>query len=335
MDEHSYGYSISMTPLLPVPAGPNSTAARSALLTGTTGSLIESIDPFDRDTQLAWFMLNEASFGGWADVDDAAEWDPAVVALRRQIEDWFERTIDVDRDVVDAVELVNATLSAEGPSMSRFLADYGTTIQVIESLMLRYPYQSKEADPHTFAIPRLTGTVKQALCEIQAGEYGVGHRSTHAELFMAALDALDRGASDAVIGSLPGVAYATSNLVSMGGLNRARRGVAVGQLALFEMDSVVPNGTMVSACDRLDLPAATRRFFDVHVMADAEHEVIAQQAFLIDYPLREPDQIPNLLFGIRAQHVIDVALALHAIQAWSTGLSAVATSSDTKSSVAA
>ena len=334
MDEHSYGYSISMTPLLPVPAGPNSTAARSALLTGTTGSLIESIDPFDRDTQLAWFMLNEASFGGWADVDDTAEWDPAVVALRRQIEDWFERTIDVDRDVVDAVELVNATLSAEGPSMSRFLADYGTTIQVIESLMLRYPYQSKEADPHTFAIPRLTGTVKRALCEIQAGEYGVGHRSTHAELFISALRAIEPRAKSFVLDRLPGVAYATSNLVSMGGLNRARRGIAVGQLALFEMDSVVPNGVMVQTCDRLELPAATRRFFEVHVMADVEHEAIAQQAFLIDYPIREPDQIPNILFGVRAQHAIDSALAHHAVRAWSNGLSAL-DGADDVSSVAA
>jgi len=314
---------VGMTPSLPVPAGPNSTAARRALVEGEFAEFVEATDPFDDDTQLAWFMLNEASFAGWSDVADSAEWDPAVVELRIAIEKWFVRTVAVDRDVVDPAELVDAVLTGDGPSMSQFLADFGTTAQVLESLVLRYPYQSKEADPHTFAIPRLSGTVKRALCEIQAGEYGVGHRRTHAELFVDALVAMDADAEERAHGPLPGVAYATSNLVSMGGLSRAQRGIVIGQLALFEMDSVVPNGVMVTACDRLRLPAATRRFFDVHVMADAEHEVIARQAFLIDYPIREPEQVPNLLFGIRAQHAIDVALVDHALRAWSYGLSAI------------
>ena len=323
IDEHSYGYMTVMNSL-PVAVGPNTAAARGALLAGTPATMSPAADPFDRDTQLAWFMLNETSFGGWRDVDDDAEWDPAVVGLRRQFENWFVDTVGVDRDVVDPVGLVRDILAADdGVSMSRYLSEFGTSDQVMESLQLRHPYQSKEADPHTFAIPRLSGTVKRALCEIQSGEYGVGHRSTHAELFCDALAALDDLGDCGLVERLPGVAFATSNLVTMGGLNRARRGIAVGQLALFEMDSVKPNGTMVEVCDRLQLPAATRRFFDVHVMADAEHEVIAQQAFLIDYPIREPEQLCNVLFGIRAQHVIDVALAHHALRAWTNGVSAL------------
>lgn len=269
-------------------------------------------------------MLNEASFGGRSDVSDEAEWDPAVVALRRQAEDWFRNAVNIDRTLADPEALVDATSALRTVSIPGYLGDYGIRRNVLESLMLRYPYQCKEADPYTFAVPRLSGTVKRALCEIHSGEYGVGRRSTHAELFVDALTALDDAAECAIYDSLPGVAFATSNLVSMGGLNRVRRGIVIGQLASFEMDSVVPNGVLADVCDRLGLPAATRRVFEVHVMADAEHEVIARQAFLVDYPIREPDQVDRVLFGIRAQAAIDSALAHHATRARWAGESALA-----------
>ena len=40
--------------------------------------------------------------------------------------------------------------------------------------MHRSAYQLKEADPHSWAIPRLRGRPKAALVEIQADEYGGG-----------------------------------------------------------------------------------------------------------------------------------------------------------------
>lgn len=315
-----------MTHRLPQPIGPNSLLAASALQGARCGAPVVSADPFDRDMQLAWFMLNEASFAGWHGIDEAAEWHPHVVELRQHFENGFVALVKQRfNDIRDPLLVVDQILNAvDGPSMSLYLADHGTPDQVAESLMLRYPYQYKEADPHTLAIPRLDGAEKRALIEIQTGEYGVGHRSTHAELFRAAAEAIGvDGDYTGIIDQLPGVAFATSNLVAMGGLNRALRGVVVGQLALFEMDSVKPNGTMVRACDRLQLPDATRRFFDVHVMADAEHEVIARQAFLEAYPRSEPAQTDNLLFGIKAQHAIDLALADQAIAAWSGGESAL------------
>lgn len=328
-----------MTHRLPQPVGHNSRLAAAALRNDTLNEHNAELpdDPFDRDTQLAWFMLNEASFGGWQDVEDNAEWNPNVVALRQQFEDWFTTIIATRfNDINDPATAVDQILNASnGPSMSRYLAEVGTRHNVVESLMLRYPYQYKEADPHTFAIPRLGGSVKRALVEIQTGEYGVGHKSTHAELFLNAIAAIGVTAEHTeLLEQLPGVAFATSNLVAMGGLNRARRGIVVGQLALFEMDSVTPNGTMVQACDRLGLPDATRRFFDVHVMADAEHEVIAKHAFLEQYPTEEPGQLDNVLFGIKAQHEIDVAVANTAIDAWSNGRRAIDTTQPSRAQAA-
>ncbi len=106
-------------------------------------------------------------------------------------------------------------------------------------------------------------------------------------------------------------------------MKRSLRGAVVGQLALFEMDSVDPNQKMVHACERLDLGDEVRAFFQVHVLADAEHEVIAARAFLDEYPLAEPDQVDNLLFGIRVQSRIDAVLADHTVGAWSVGRSAL------------
>lgn len=321
-----------MRPHLPQTVGDLSQNARRCLLGGTDRSSPLPADPFDLDAHLAWYMLNEASFAGWDGVDDEAEWFRDVVRARRRLEAWFIRALTPvlpGDDDASPSTLVSEILGADGPSVSRYLRDHGTVGDLRESIMLRAPYQFKEADPHTFAVPRLDGTVKRALCEIQSGEYGVGHRSTHAELFRAAADALGVGPDKGnVIDRLPGLAFATSNLVSMGGLSRAKRGIVIGQLALFEMDSVKPNGVMVEACDRLGVAAVVRRFFDVHVMADAEHEVIAEQAFLKDYPLLEPDQLDNVRFGIRAQGAIDSATAHRAIATWSAGTSALRTASD-------
>ncbi len=315
-----------MQPQLPRPVGPISENAFRVLHGRSDVDTDLPTDPFDLDAQLAWFELNEVSFAGWRSVDDGAEWWPEVVRARQRLEAWFVRAISARiPDVVETpAEAVSRTLSAEGPSISSYLRDHGTVENVRESLMLRFPYQSKEADPHAFAVPRLSGGVKRALCDIQSGEYGVGHRATHAELFRSAVEAIgvetDVGA---VLERLPGVAFATSNLVSMGGLNRSRRGIVVGQLALFEMDSVIPSTAMVAACRRLDLAPATRRFFEVHVMADAEHEKIAEQAFLHGYPSEEPGQIGDVVFGIRAQSVIDRASTDLAIGRWTDGRSAL------------
>src|SRR4051794_41983902 len=69
-----------------------------------------------------------------------------------------------------------ATLIAadDGPSLSSFMAKQGTLEQWREYLTLRSVYHLKEGDPHTFAIPRLSGRAKAAMVEIQADEYGGG-----------------------------------------------------------------------------------------------------------------------------------------------------------------
>ena len=263
-------------------------------------------------------MLNELHFAGWTDVDDSWEWDPRAIQWKMALSNWFERRLRVAVGGSRATPSAEARrlLALDGPSVSGHLAESGTVEQLAASMIARSPYQGKEADPHTFVIPRVAGSVKRVLCEIQAGEYGVGHARSHAELFADALVGLDLDPTpNAHIDACDGPSLATSNLVALG-LQRRLRGVVLGQLALFEMDSVVPNSRMVDCCDRLGLPDGVRRFFQIHVLADAEHEVLAEQAFLVDFPEAEPDQVDELLLGMRAQSLIDRRVAASFVPSW-------------------
>ena len=59
-----------------------------------------------------------------------------------------------------------------------------TLEQAREFLIHRSAYQLKEADPHSWVIPRLVGAAKTAVMEIQYDEYGSGDPAwMHAELF--------------------------------------------------------------------------------------------------------------------------------------------------------
>ncbi len=319
-----------MSTVLPLPAGPLSDRVIVSLIAGVgpTDARIDTVsdDPLDRDLQLALYVLNELHYTGWTGVADELEWDTDLAAFRTALNNEFERRLrtTLPHDSTDPLREARRLLGLGGLSISRHLRDVGTIDQVRESMILRTPYQSKEADPHTFALPRFGGATKRVLCEIQSGEYGVGHRRSHAELFADALEGLGLDPTpNAYIDDCSGASLATSNLVTLGSMQRRLRGIVLGQLSLFEMDSVIPNQAMVDCCDRLDLDASVRPFFHIHVLADTEHQEMVESAFLGEYPAIEPDQVPNLLLGMRAQSLIDHTIASETVPAWRDGASAL------------
>src|SRR4051812_50229072 len=72
---------------LPEPCGPVSRQVAEALRTENRERchvvLPEEPVLTDRDVQLGLWMLYELSYRGFDDVDPAAEWEPAVVGIRR------------------------------------------------------------------------------------------------------------------------------------------------------------------------------------------------------------------------------------------------------------
>jgi hypothetical protein len=132
-------------------------------------------------------------------VDDRWEWNPALLAVREILEGRLEHGLAkaVPRPPFTPPAqmrqvLADLVAADDGPSLARFLQKEADLGQFREFVMHRSIYHLKEADPHTWAIPRLRGSAKAALVEIQADEYGGGRvERMHSELFRATMRGLD------------------------------------------------------------------------------------------------------------------------------------------------
>jgi hypothetical protein len=284
----------------------------------------------DGDAQLALTCCYELTYSGFGEVDDRWEHDPELVRVRAELEAAFERSLvaalgSEPTEPAHVADALRGLAAGDGPSLSGWVAEHATLDQVREFCIHRSQYQLKEADPHTWAIPRLRGAAKAAYVTIQYDEYGSGRTADmHAELFAETMRAL--GLDDrpgAYLDRLPAATLATGNLVTMFGLHRRWRGAAVGHLALFEMTSVGPMQRYSDALARLGLPESARRFYDVHVVADAVHERIALDDMVADFVVQEPDLAPDVVFGARALTLVESRVAAELLHAWRVGRSAL------------
>jgi Iron-containing redox enzyme len=286
-------------------------------------------DGLGEDAQLALYLCYETHFAGAPRAVRALAWDPVMIELRRDLDASFVDGLTqvlpppVAGAAVDIVTALHAQIEADdGPSLSRYMERHGQLGEMREFVLHRSAYQLKEGDGHTYAIPQLDGRPKQILVEIQAGEYGadVPGRLMHRDLFAATMRALgldDR--PNAYLDELPASALMISNLISLFGLNPRWRGALVGQLAVFEMTSVVPMGRYSRGLVRMGAPEEARRFYDVHVVADAEHELMVGE--LVRELLRdEADLRDDVMFGARAALAVERIFAEGLLGRWSRRL---------------
>jgi hypothetical protein len=109
----------------------------------------------------------------------------------------------------------------------------------------------------------------------------------------------------------------------MFGLHRRWRAALVGHLAVFEMTSVEPMGRYSAALGRMGIGAEGRRFYDVHVAADARHGVVALDRMVAGLVEIEPHLSADLLFGAAAVLMIEERFSSHLLDAWCTGHSSL------------
>lgn len=279
------------------------------------------------DSHLALYLLYELHYRGLDGVDDRWEWDPDLLRWRAELEDRFETAL---RDTLGPLPRPDdvptflqqlTTDDGDGRSTSRYLATDGTLQQIREEAVLRTAYQLKEADPHSWLLPRLGGPPKAALVEIQADEYGQGvHVDVHAELYALTLTQLGLSARPgAYLELLPGVTLATVNLVSMFGLHRRLRGAAVGHLAVFEMSSVTTMARHGQALRRLGFSPWTTLFYDTHVVADAHHQTLAAHHLAGGLVAQQPEQRDGVVFGALALCHLEAEQTALALDTWEAG----------------
>ncbi|PZS07641.1 MAG: hypothetical protein DLM64_14430 [Solirubrobacterales bacterium] len=282
----------------------------------------------DDDFQLALYLCYELHYRGLPGVDERWEWEPSLLKLRGQLEARFELglydAVPFTGEAVPAGEVdlaLRAIAERDAPPLSAYVRSKATLDQVRELLVHRSAYQLKEADPHSWAIPRLWGAPKAALIEIQADEYGGGRAEwIHAELFGKAMRALGLDRSyGAYLDQIPGLTLATVNLMSLFGLHRRWLGAIVGHLALFEMTSSIPNRRYGDGLRRLGFGGDATLFFDEHVVADAVHENVAAVDLAGGLARQDHDLCASILWGAQALAHVDARWSGHILRCWREG----------------
>ncbi len=282
----------------------------------------------DEDLQLALWACYELHYGGFDDVADEREWDPGLLTVRRDLEALVEAALRRGtRPVVDAAlgaggdvaeRLFALAEEDDGPSLAAFLHRRATEEQFLEAVVHRSVYQLKEADPETWAIPRLPGPAKVAMVEVQYDEYGGGRpERQHARLYADGMAAcgLDP-AYGAYVDRLPASTLCLANTMSLFGLHRRLRGSAVGHFAMVEATSSLPCRKYVGGIERLGLPQELADYFDEHVEADAVHEHLVVGDVCGALVETEPELLEDVLFGAAACLLTDRLVAEQMLGAW-------------------
>ncbi|WP_113702026.1 iron-containing redox enzyme family protein [Nonomuraea lactucae] len=320
---------------LPAPCGPVTATLFERLARPPDESPISldvtGVDLGDDDFQLALFACYELHYQGFDDVDERWEWAPSLLAAREVLERRFEETLAlaVPRPPLEGPDEVRRTLNEltadDGPSVSTFLARRADLQQFREFVVHRSIYHLKEADPHSWAIPRLRGRPKAALVEIQADEYGGGRpERMHSELFRATMRGLGLDDSyGAYLDRVPGITLAISNAMSLFGLHRRLRGALIGHLAALEMTSSLPNRHYATGLRRLGGDDTAARFYDEHVQADAVHEQIASHDLCQSFAAAHPPLAGDVLYGAACALRLERLWAEHVLVRWERGLTSL------------
>src|SRR5829696_7705056 len=309
---------------------PEETGPHAADLASSVAHLTEGVaDPIsDDDLQLALYLCFEIHYRSLPGIDDSWEWHPASIAARDVLEEAFmsalEREVDprqpVDPETVGE-RLFQIEAEDDGVSLSRHLEIEADLDEFREFVVHRSPYQLKEADTHSWAIPRLGGAAKAALVEVQADEYGGGRAErVHSTLYANTMRALGLdSAENAHLSLIPGTSLATVNFQTAVGLRRARRGAIVGHLAMFEMTSAQPNRRYANGLRRLGFGPEATDFYDEHVEADAVHENIAAYDLAGGLARQEPEVADDIVFGARALLFLEDRFARRMLDSWARG----------------
>ena len=325
---------------LPTPRGPITRWLFTHLRGGAAGprpAVTAADGGTDDDVQLALYCCYELHYRGFRGLDPELEWDLDVLALRADLEACFLADVERSVDIVAPVSprgaescLLALAGGSDGPSLSAEVQQAASMEQVRELCIHRSAYQLKEADPHTWVIPRLQGEAKAATVEIQSDEYGDGDAlAMHARLFADTLRAVELDPTyGAYLDLLPGVTLATSNLISLFGLHRRWRGALVGHLALFEMTSVGPMGRYADALGQLGVGPEGRAFYEVHVEADEEHQHIALERMVRGLLCDEPELARDVVFGATALTEVEGRFADHLRTSWREGRSSLRTTAE-------
>jgi Iron-containing redox enzyme len=310
--------------LLPPPRGSLTERLVAVLPTAETRSLGEVLVADDaNDAQLALWMLYELHYRGFDGVDDRLEWDPALLGLRRRLEDDLEqelRTRYAKAGITgeSAEDIFRITDEHEGRSLAAHVQRHATREQVLELLRSRSLYHLKESEPQAWLVPRLGHEAKAALVELQYDEFGGGDPNRlHSHLYALGMRACGLDPSyGAYVAEAPAVVLEQNNVMSLFGLHRRLRGASLGHLAAFEATSSLPCRKIAQGMERLGLPAQMQHYYREHVEADAVHEQLAVRVICAALLREDPALLDDVLLGAFTCLDTEDRVTEHYLSAW-------------------
>ncbi|MGC9496053.1 iron-containing redox enzyme family protein [Streptomyces sp. WG7] len=320
-------------PQLPTARGPLSAAVGAYLL--GTGPLpgpeaVAAAPAYGDDLQLALYQCYELHYRGFAGVSADLEWDPDLLRVRAALEHRFLSALRAGTRVHDSVdEAVGALLvePVDGKGVSHFLRDEGELWHLREYAAQRSLYHLKEADPHAWVLPRLSGRAKAAMAAVEFDEYGGGRPDrVHARLFADLMT--DLGLDTAYgrhLDAASAECLATVNMMSLFGLHRALRGALVGHFAAVEITSSPGSRRLAEAMRRTGAGPAAEHFYDEHVEADAVHEQIVRHEVIDGLLEQEPHLAADVAFGIGATGYVEDRFGARLLADWRAGRSSLRT----------
>ena len=264
-----------------------------------------STEPDSRDdAHIALWALYELHYRGFENAEEDLEWSPALLGVRRTLEQSFEEQLRCRFRPPEHCEPFAQSLEAyieahDGRSLATFVQRQADRSQVLDLLKIRTIYHLKESDPTAWVVPRLEFRTQAALMELQFDEYGAGDPNRlHSHLYARGIEAsglrFDYGA---YIDEAPVEILEQNNAMSMFGLHRRLRGAALGHLAAFEATSSLPCRRMAQGLARLEFPREMIDYYDEHVEADAVHEQLAVRTICASLVQSEPGLTEDVFFG--------------------------------------
>lgn len=289
---------------------------------------LRAADPFGEDVQLALHTCYELHYRGFAGVDEDWEWEPALLGLRAALEKAFLAAI---REQVAGGHDVPGELDellvepVPGRGLTHFLDQEGEWWQMREFFAHRSIYHLKEADPHAWVIPRLSGRPKAALVAVEFDEFGGGHADrVHAQLFADLLAAA--GMSPGYlhyVEHVPACALAPVNMMSLFGLHRRWRAALAGHFTAAEITTGPSAQRMDGALARQGAGAPCRLFYTEHIEADAVHEQVMRRDVVGGLLEQDPGLAADIVFGIQATDLLERLFAEHLLESWTAGRSSL------------
>lgn len=290
---------------LPTPRGPLTEALTASLRTDREflPVLALAASAEGEDAALALWILHQLSYRDLAGVPDDLEWDPQLIRLRGVLERALELRLRSRFTAPAGLSFTDDFFTwlkeHDGASIAAHVHRDATREQVLELLRVRSLYHLMEADPTSWAVPRLGTRAKAALMELQFDEYGGGDPNRlHHHLWARGMAACGLDPSfGTYVDDAPLEVLEQNNAMTLLGLHRRLRGAALGHLAAFEATSSLPSRRMAQGLERLELPAEIVEYYTEHVEADAVHEQLAARTVVGGLLADEPDLEEDAWFG--------------------------------------